>query len=415
MQLQGVIGIFGLLFIAWLFGENRRAVSVKGTLVGVGLQLVIAIVFFKVPVFREVFLMMNVVVSALQAATQAGTSFVFGYLGGGPLPFQPGGEGEAFVLALQALPIVLVMSALSSLLFYWRVLPLVVKAFSLLMERALRIGGGLGLAVSANIFIGMVEAPLLIRPYLGSLSRSELFSLMTSGMATIAGTVMVLYASILEGVVPDVLGHILIASVISAPAAITVSRLMVPELAGMTGGEVRIVQSATSSMDAITKGTFEGLKLLMNIVAMLVVLIAMVTLVNAGLALVPPVRGETLTLQMLLGYALSPVAWLIGIPWEEARAAGSLMGTKTILNELIAYVQMATLPADALGPRSRLILTYAMCGFANFGSLGIMIGGIGSLVPERRGEVVALGLKSILAGTIATCMTGAVAGIIYGL
>lgn len=415
MQLQGVIGIFGLLFIAWLFGENRRAVSVKGTLVGVGLQLVIAIVFFKVPVFREVFLMMNVVVSALQAATQAGTSFVFGYLGGGPLPFQPGGEGEAFVLALQALPIVLVMSALSSLLFYWRVLPLVVKAFSLLMERALRIGGGLGLAVSANIFIGMVEAPLLIRPYLGSLSRSELFSLMTSGMATIAGTVMVLYASILEGVVPDVLGHILIASVISAPAAITVSRLMVPELAGMTGGEVRIVQSATSSMDAITKGTFEGLKLLMNIVAMLVVLIAMVTLVNAGLALVPPVRGETLTLQMLLGYALSPVAWLIGIPWEEARAAGSLMGTKTILNELIAYVQMATLPADALGPRSRLILTYAMCGFANFGSLGIMIGGIGSLVPERRGEVVALGLKSILAGTIATCMTGAVAGIICGL
>lgn len=415
MQLQGVIGIFGLLFIAWVCGENRRAVSVRGTLVGVVLQFVIAVVFFKVPVFRELFLMLNTIVTALETATREGTTFVFGYLGGGPLPFPRGGEGETFVLALQALPIVLVMSALSSLLFYWRVLPLVVKMFSLLMERTLRIGGGLGLAVSANIFVGMVEAPLLIRPYLESLSRSELFSLMTSGMATIAGTVMILYASILEGIVPDVLGHILIASLISAPAAITVSRLMVPERNGLTRGHVRIERGATSSMDAITKGTFEGLKLLLNIVAMLIVLIAMVTLVNKGLELVPRLRGETVTLQVLLGYAMSPIAWLIGIPWEEARAAGSLMGTKTILNELIAYVQMATLPGDALSPRSKLILTYAMCGFANFGSLGIMIGGIGSLVPERRGEVVSLGLKSILAGTIATCMTGAVAGIIYGL
>lgn len=415
MHLRGVIGIFSLLLISWIFGEHRRAVRVKDMLVGVLLQFAIAVVFIKVPVFRTIFLAMNSIVSALQAATQAGTSFVFGYLGGAPLPFQPVGEGDAFVLALRALPIVLVMSALSSLLFYWRVLPAVVRAFSVLMQRTLRIGGGLGLAVSANIFMGMVESPLLIRPYLGKLSRSELFSLMTSGMATIAGTVMVLYASILAPVVPDVLGHILIASVISAPAAITVSRMMIPELAETAGGEVPIEQTASSSMDAITQGAFEGLKLLLNIVAMLVVLIAMVTLANAGLALVPPVHGETVTLQMLMGYVLSPVAWLIGIPWEEARLAGALMGTKTILNELIAYVQMAALGPEALSPRSRLILTYAMCGFANFGSLGIMIGGIGSLVPERRGEVIALGLKSILAGTIATCMTGAVAGIIYGL
>jgi CNT family concentrative nucleoside transporter len=245
------------------------------------------------------------------------------------------------------------------------------------------------------------------------MTRSELFSIMTCGMATIAGTVMVLYASVLRFVIPDAMGHILIASIISAPAAITVSRLMIPEVSEVTAGRLLPSQTARSSMDAITKGTTDGLSLLLNIVAMLIVLVALVSLVNILLGILPNIGGSPVTLQRLLGYIMSPIVWLMGIPWSEAQTAGSLMGTKTILNELLAYLDLAHLPENALSERSRLIMTYAMCGFANFGSLGIMIGGLGSMVPERRNEIVSLGMKSIVSGTIATCMTGAVVGVFF--
>jgi CNT family concentrative nucleoside transporter len=411
MNVRSVIGLFVLTGIVWVLSENRRAVRLKTVVVGLSLQLILAVVLLKIPLFKDFFLLLNEIVMSVEKATRDGTSFVFGYLGGGKLPFAEKYPGSSFILALQALPLVLVVSALSSLLFYWRILPYVVKVFSLALQKTMDIGGALGLGASANIFVGMIEAPLLIKPYLKEVSRSELFSIMTCGMTTVAGTVMVLYASTLNAVIPDAMGHILAASIISAPAAITVSKLMIPD-GEKTTGELIPPQTAISSMDAVTKGTLEGIYLLLNITAMLIVLVALVSLANQVLGLLPNFGGESVTLQRLLGYLFSPLVWIMGIPWAEAKTAGALMGTKTILNEFIAYLDLARLPEGTLSPRSSMIITYAMCGFANFGSLGIMIAGLNSMVPERRSEVVSLGLKSIVVGTIATCMTGAIVGIL---
>ncbi len=411
---QGWLGIGALLALAWLVSEDRRGVQAKPLVIGVVLQFALAIALLKIPLFKGAFLTLNEVILALDRATAAGTSFVFGYLGGGDLPFAEPYPGASFVLAFRALPIVLVVSALSALLFHWKVLPLLVRGFSWLLRRTLGVGGAVGLGTAANIFVGMVEAPLLVRPYLRQMSRGELFIVMTCGMSTIAGTVLVLYAAILRDVIPDPLGHILTASLISAPAAIVVAQLMVPPGERRTEGDGVALSGATSAMDAVTRGAMEGLKLLLNIVAMLIVLVALVHLLNQMLALLPPLGGTEMTLQRILGWLMAPVAWLIGVPWGEARVAGSLLGSKIMLNELIAYLEMAALPEGSLGERGKLIMTYALCGFANFGSLGIMIGGMGAMVPERREEIVALGLKSIVAGTIATCLTGAIVGILLG-
>ena len=379
---------------------------------GALLQIVLAAALLKLPLFRDLFLALNDGLSALEQATQEGTRFVFGYLGGGPQPFEERPGTSSFALAFRALPLVLVISALSSLLFYWRVLPAVVRAVSAVLERAMGGGGAVGLSAAANIFVGMVEAPLFVRPYLREMSRGELFIVMTGGMAGIAGTVMALYASVLGSVIPDAIGHILSASIISAPAAILVAAVMVPPRGIPTSGSLVPPRPANSAMDAVTRGTLDGLQLLLGIVAMLVVLIALVALVNLGLGLLPAWQGEALTLQRVLGWLMAPLVWLAGVPWQEAATAGSLMGTKTVLNEFIAYMDLAALPPDALSPRSRLIMTYALCGFANFGSLGILIGGLATMAPERRDEIVALGARSIVAGTLATLMTGAVVGVL---
>jgi CNT family concentrative nucleoside transporter len=290
-----------------------------------------------------------------------------------------------------------------------------------LLERTLGVGGAVGLSTAANIFLGMVEAPLFIRPYLAQLTRSELFLVMTGGMAGIAGTVLVLYATLLAPLIPDAAAHFVIASVLGAPAAILVSLIMVPETSDKrTGGALddpRVAPAdpdmhAASTMDAIVKGTVAGLELLLNIVAMLIVLVALVYLANAILGLLPSVGGAGISLQRVLGYAMAPVCWLMGLPWPQAITAGSLMGVKTVLNELIAYVDLSKLGPDALDPRSRLIMLYAMCGFANFGSLGIMIGGLGTMAPDRRDEINSLGLKSIVSGTLTTCLMGAIVGVL---
>ncbi|MEX1298126.1 MAG: nucleoside transporter C-terminal domain-containing protein [Desulfotignum sp.] len=412
MIIQGIAGLIVFVGLAWLISENRGRVKIRTIAIGIGIQWVMALLFLKVPLLSQGFVLLNRVVLALEQATRAGTSMVFGYLGGGPLPFEETAAGASFILAFQALPLVLLMSALSSLLFYWRILPWVVKTFSRILERLFGLGGAEGLGVSANIFVGMVESPLFIRPYVNSLTRSELFTLMTAGMATIAGTMMVLYANILGDIIPNVLGHILAASIISAPAAITVAKIMIPETSPVTSGELTEPDPATSSMDAVTRGTLQGVELLINIIAMLIVLVALVHLADTLLKLFPDVAETPLTLQRIFGWIMSPVVWLMGVPWAEAGIAGGLMGTKTIINEFVAYLNLAGLPKDALGPESRLIMLYAMCGFANPGSLGIMIGGLGTMAPDRRGEIVSLGLKSIVAGTIATCMTGAIVGLI---
>ncbi|MEJ2691516.1 MAG: nucleoside transporter C-terminal domain-containing protein [Candidatus Thiodiazotropha sp.] len=411
--LQGLAGLLIFPLLAWLISENRRAFDWRVPLAGLALQLAIALLLLKLPLFQALFIQLNQLLLILQQATEAGTSFVFGYLGGAETPFIESGTGSSFILGIRALPLVLVVSALSALLFHWRLLPLIVGLFSRLLQRSLNISGALGLGAAANIFVGMVESPLLIRPYLSKLTHSELFSLMTLGMATIAGTVLALYASLLEGVVPNPVGHLLTASLISAPAAVMISRLMVPETEAGTVAELIAPQAVNSGMEAITYGTLEGLRLLANIIAMLIVLVALVSLLNQLFGLLPDVGGASLSLQRLLGWLMAPLAWLTGIPWSEATAAGALLGTKTVLNELLAYLQMGKLPAEELGERSRLIMTYSLCGFANFGSLGIMLGGLGAMVPERRSEIVALGMKSIVAGTLATLLTGTVVGLLW--
>jgi len=411
MRFQSVLGIAVFLALAWLISEKRKGVQYTTIATGVAVQLSIAALLLYIPIFKKFFLLLNSVVLSLEAATKAGTSFVFGYIGGGAPPFLLQDPGANFILAFQALPLVLVIGALSALLFYWRILPVVVKGFSLVLQKTMNIGGALGLGASTTIFLGMVEAPLVIKPYLKSMTRSELFSLMTVGMACIAGTVMILYATILRNVVPDALGHILVASFIHVAAAVTIARIMVPETDEETAGNLIPQRTATSSMDAVVKGTMDGLHLLLNIIAMLVVMVALVYLANLVIGLLPNLAGRPLTLQRILGFVMAPVVWLFGIPWPQAQTAGQLMGTKTILNELLAFLEMAKLPPGALDDRSRLIMTYALSSFANFGSLGILIGGLGSLAPERRDEVVGLGLKAIVAGTLATCMTGAVIGI----
>jgi CNT family concentrative nucleoside transporter len=412
MVLQGSAGLVVFLFLAWLMSENRKQVSLKMVVVGIGAQVLTALILLKVSVFRQLFLVLNDGVMALEAATTAGTAFVFGYLGGAPLPFVEAYPGAAFVLAFRALPLVLVISALSALLFHWHVLPFVVRGFSWCLRKTMGLGGAEGLGVSANVFVGMVESPLFVRPYLEKMTRSELFTLMTAGMATIAGTVMVLYASILGDAIPGVMGHILTASVISVPAAVTVAKIMVPETGIPTGGQLVVANPDAGSMDAVTRGTLQGVELLINIVAMLVVLVALVHLVNTVLGVFPDMGGRPLSLQRVLGGVMAPVVWFMGVPWHEAPVAGSLMGAKTILNEFLAYLELSRLAPGTLSDRSMLIMTYAMCGFANPGSLGIMIGGMGTMAPGRRSEIVALGLRSVVAGTLATCMTGAVVGVL---
>jgi concentrative nucleoside transporter, CNT family len=412
MRFQGLLGIAVFLGIAWLISENKRGVKPAAIVVGIFLQFTIAIILLYVPFFKRLFLLLNSVVLVLENATKAGTSFVFGYIGGGTPPFLLREPGASFILAFQALPLVLVIGALSALLFYWKILPCIVKGFSFMFQKTMNIGGALAFGASTTIFLGMVESPLLIKPYLISMTRSELFSLMTVGMACIAGTVMILYATFLNGVIPEPLGHLIIASFIHVAAAITIARIMIPETAEETAGDFIPQRISTSSMDAIVKGTMDGLSLLLNIIAMLLVMVALVYLTNQLIALFPDVQGQPLTLQRILGFVMAPIVWLFGIPWPQAQTAGYLMGTKTILNELLAFLELAKLPADTLDPRSRLIMTYALSSFANFGSLGILIGGLGSLAPERRNELAGLGIRAIVAGTLATCMTGAIIGII---
>jgi concentrative nucleoside transporter, CNT family len=419
LQLQSAFGVVALLALAWVLGENRRSASLRQAIVGLVVTFATAVVLIKLPFVAHLFGAINDAVGAIASASRAGTSFVFGYLGGGALPFDLKSPGADFILAFQALPIVLLMSVLTTLLFYWRVLPPIVRGMAVALERTLGIGGAVGLSTAANIFLGMVEAPLFIRPYIAQLTRSELFLVMTGGMAGIAGTVLVLYATLLSPLIPDAAGHFVIASVMGAPAAILVSLIMVPETrdvkTGGTAGDPRLTEDpdlhATSTMDAIVKGTTSGIELLINIIAMLIVLVALVHLANSILALLPELGGA-ITLQRLLGYIMAPVCWLMGLPWPQAVPAGSLMGTKTVLNELIAYVDFSKLPAGTLDPRSRLIMLYAMCGFANFGSLGIMVGGLGVMAPERRAEINSLGLKSIVSGTLTTCLMGAIVGVL---
>ncbi len=414
LVLQSFLGLGVFIAIAWAVSEDRHRMPWRTVIAGLLLQAAFALLLIKLPASHIVFQWLGDGVAALQEATQAGTAFVFGYLGGGDLPFDAAVPGSSFILAFQALPLVLVISAMTALLYYWRILPGLVRVFSRLLERMMGIGGAGGIVAAANVLIGMIEAPLLIRPYLARLDRSDLFLVMSCGMATIAGTVLVLYAVILQGVIPDPAGHLLTASLMNAPAAIVMAKVMIPGIVSVDAEVLDIPRSGdASAMDAIARGAIEGAGLLINVIAMLIVLVALVHLANAVIGLLPFVDGEVLSLQRILGWIMAPLVWLAGVPWQDAVAAGGLMGIKTVLNELLAYVELAKMGAGDLAPRTRLIMSYALCGFANLGSLGIMIGGLATIVPERRAEIAGLGMRSILAGTLATLSTAAVVGIVY--
>ncbi len=416
LVLQSLMGFMVLYVFAWAISEKRNVIMWRTVIGAIILQVILFLLMFKFPWFKEASAALNDALNGVAAATREGTKFVFGYLGatGDPrdAPFAVEGGKSTFILITMALPLIIVVSALSSLLFYWRILPLIVNVFSWVLTKTIGIGGAVGVSTAANIFLGTVEAPLFIRPYLGKLSRGELFITMAGGMAGIAGTVMVIYGYILGPVVPDAIGHILIVSFISAPAAVAFSALMIPHEGPVTDGDITTDNPASSVMDAVTQGTVDGVASYINVAAMLIVLTALIALTNMILG-IPFEKDAGPTLQGVLGWIMRPVVWLIGIPWNEAQTAGSLMGTKTVLNEFIAFLDLAKLSPDALSVRSRVIMIYALCGFANFASIGIMIGGLGTICPERRNDIIDMGYKSLVAGTLSTLSCGALVGIFY--
>ncbi len=409
---QALLGLPCIILLAWLSSSNRRRFPLRLVVTGLLAQLLLAGLLLKVPLLRDALMLVNQLVLALEAATQAGTAMVFGYLGGAPAPFAVTAPQHSFVLAFRALPIVIVFAALSALLWHWRVIPFVISGLARLLGKSMGLSGAISMGSASSIFVGMVESPLLIKPHLQTMSNSELFMLMTCGMATVAGTVMGLYAGILANSVPDALSHILVASLISAPAAIMLAAVMLPPDGGEYDGPVQMHSPYSGSMDALVSGTGEGLRLLANIIGMLIVFVALVYMADRILALVPS-GAEPLSLVGVFGRVLAPLAWLTGIPWREASAAGELLATKVFINELVAYLQLAALEPDVLSERSRLIMTYSLCGFANFGSLGIMIGGMTAMCPGRSADILRLAPRSIWSGLLATCMTGAIVGLVF--
>jgi CNT family concentrative nucleoside transporter len=410
--LQSLFGAVVLLAVCGAVSEDRRHIPWRMVASGLALAALLAIVLLKVPPLAAALATLNGAMTALESALAAGTGFVFGHLGGGPAPYEVTNPAASFVLAFRALPLVLLVAALSALLFHWGVLPLVVRGFAWGLQRTMGLGGAVGVSAAANVFVGMVEAPLVVAPYLARLSRGELFIVMNCGMATIAGTVLVLYASFLGPVVPNALGHLLVASIVATPVAIVVAALMVPPQL-TDASAVSFVRQDVNAMAALTRGTLDGLQLLLNIVAMLLVFVALVALVNGILGLLPAVAGAPQTRERLFGWCFAPLAWLVGVPAGEALVAGKLLGEKTVLNEFIAYLDMAKMGPEQLSPRSAVLMTYALAGFANFGSLGIMLGGLDALLPkERRAELATLGMKSIFAGLLSTCITAALVGLL---
>ncbi|HEX4637476.1 MAG TPA: nucleoside transporter C-terminal domain-containing protein [Rhizomicrobium sp.] len=410
--MQSLLGICVLIALAWAVSEDRKAFRwrfVIGTLL---LQAALALLLLKVPPVRDLLFQLNGMVGVLSSATGAGTSFIFGYIGGGPAPFTVTHPANMVNLAFSILPLLMVISALSAILWYWRILPAVVHGLALVLRRTLGLGGAVGLSAAATVFLGNVEGQLVIRPYLARLTRTELFILMTVGLSVIAGTVFVLYATILKDVLPGALGHLLVASLMSLPAGVMMARIMVPGPAETDLSETQESVHYRSTMDAMAQGTEDGLKIYLQILAMLIVTTSLMALANAILAHLPTIGGAPLTLERMLGWLFAPFVWLLGVPWKEAGTAGGLMGIKIILTELVSYLRLAALPAGALDPRSTQIMVYAMCGFANFASVGILIAGMSALIPDRRDEVVSLALKALVAGTMASGLSGAMIGLL---
>jgi len=416
-QLRGIFGIALLLALAWALSEDRRERPGWRWIAGaLALQFVLAVMIVRVPFVWDIVTLANESVAAIERATLAGSSYMFGYLGGADLPFElKEGAQPPLIIAFQILPLVIVFSALAALLWHWGVLRWLVNGLSFLLRRSLGVSGVVGLSGGANMFLGVVESPLVVRAYFSRMSRAELFQVMVLAMATISGAILILYATTLRETVPDAVGHMISASLVSLPAALLIAKLMVPGSAGEQGTEADtedVGLKYDNSIDAIVKGTMDGMQLFLAVIAVIIVVFALVALTDQVLALLPMVGDEPLTLKRLFGWLLAPFMWAIGVPWAEAQAAGGLMGTKAILNEYVAYLELAALPEGTLGPRSLLIVTYALCGVANLASVGLLVSTIGTLCPERRAEAAGLGIKSWIAGNLASAMTGAWIGLV---
>ena len=409
--LHGYFGLACLLAFALVLSEDRRAIPWRVVGAGLALQSVLALALVKFPPAAQVMASLAGAVGALDRATEAGTAFVFGYLGGAPLPFDPLAGKSTLVLAFHVFPLILVICALASLLFHLGIMQRIVGAMAFVLRRGVGVGGALGTGAAVNFFVGMVESPILVRPYLANMHRGELFALMSCGMAGIAGSVMVIYGRILGAVLPDAFASVLTAALISAPAAIAVAAVMIPFPPKTEPDAAIVIQDPPrNALEAISRGTSDGVVILANVLAHLIVLLALVALANAALGLLPDVSGAPVTLQRLFAFAFRPAAWVIGVDGADLDTASRLLGTKTVLNEFLAYIDLAALPAGALSAHSRLILLYALCGFANFGSIGIMVGGLCAMAPERKHDIVSLGFRALVSGTIASLMGGAVIG-----
>ena len=412
--LRGLVGLAVLTALAWALSENRRRTEWKTVGWGLGLQFAIAWLLVKVPLFQQLLAQLNKVVRAVERASHAGGSFVFGYLTGGEAPFRlaDGATAAPPLFFFGPLMMLIVVGALSAVLFHFGILQKIVAAFAFLLRRTMGLGGAEGVVVAANVFMGQSDAPLLIKPYVGQLGRAGLMFVMTAGMTTISGTLMIVYASILEPVLPGIiLGHLVVASIISAPAAVMVARLMVPAEPGEVDHETpKLAADTHGVVDALLVGANDGAKVMVNVAVMLVAIIAVVSLVNKTLGLIP--LAAPLSLERMLGWIMAPAMWLVGVPWSEARAAGELMALKTVFNEFVAYLALARQAPEALSFHSRLIAIYSLCGFANFSSIGILAGTLAALCPEHKKTVAGLGLKALVAGTLGTLLTGAVIGIL---
>ena len=412
---QIIIGFVGLVCIAIPFSQNRSSINYRHIFAAIILQIILAFALLKIPFIVQVFAYLSEGVTALQAATQEGAEFVFGYLSNSSTsPFENSGTGNSMIFAFQILPLIIVISSLSALLWFWNILPLIIRAISKIFEKLFNIGGPIGLGATANIIMGQVEAPLLVRPYLSKMSEKELLILMTAGMSTVSGSIMIALVSMLAPQFPDInlIQHLVSASILSIPAAIMYANIMIPssEVTNFDGNSVPKVYD--SSMDAITRGTRDGLDICLNVGAILIAFIALVSLLNSLLGILGGWIGITdLSLQLILGYIFFPIVWLMGVPLSETLASAELLGLKTALNEFVAYGALANIEPDALSDRSKLITLYALCGFANFSSVGILVSGISAMAPERKNDLIKVSIKALIGATLASCMTGLVIGI----
>lgn len=407
---RGLLGLVAFIGLAWVFCENRAGFRLRTLLAGLAIQILLAIVLTRAPIALSFFKGVTHVVDSVQSAATAGASFMFGYLGGAPPPYVRGQSGSTFIFAFQALPAILMVGGLSALLWHWKILIWIVRGAAWLFGRAFQVSGPVAVSTSACIFLGMVEAPLLVRPLLPKLTRGELFIIMVDGLSVVAGSTMLLLGTMMAARIPDAFTHLLTGSIVTTPMAIALAKAMVSSPPSPLQA-MELSSPYRSSLEAMTFGTLDAVKMVINIAGLLIVFVSAIALVDKGLALIPH-SGAPISLNLVFGKLLSPVAWLMGAPRKDLEQIGALLGLKVMANEVVAYSRLIDLPAGALSPKSELITTYALCSFGNLGSVAIMIGSLSTMVPEKVGEVVDLGFRALLAAFLATCLTGTIMGLL---